>query len=266
MRLSGQGITGYKTVHIKPDFSPITDLALKWAQCANGNWVATDRGTDADIYRSKIRVYGTEETINELLTAIYDNRTVDHADAGKLLLDWIEDDEDQKIFGADIDYSSGVYVTITGLGERKQMSFHAWQILLDLRVWDTTELSFTGSHASTISFDYVDFGFIADQERTISKHEIYNTYPVLADRRVDSGYLEFTATVPIDDMVTFRRSLAYHRDAAITTTIIKGVNYPYGPNLDNSWSKNLKYIETREMGLWGQHYWRVACRCAEDRS
>lgn len=262
MRLSGQGITGYKTLNVKPDFTPSIDRAIRWAQASNGNWVATDRGAASDIYQSNIRIYSRENEINDILTAIYDNRVVAHADASKLYLDWIDPDEDQKIFGPDIDYTNGVYVTVTDVGDRKQMSFHAWQLMLTLRIWDTSALSFIGT-AGNVAFDSIDVGYVGDQVYTDKRVELFEGSPILIDKRYDSGLIEFTATLTKAQMITFRRSLSTQRVAPITTTSLSGVNYTFGPNKVVTFPCNLRYIKVNELGMWGQHYYRVQCQCAE---
>lgn len=260
MHISGQGITGSVTANIQRDFTVDTTLALKWAQTESGSWVATDRGAAQDIYKSTVTIHGRESEINTILSAIYDNRVVNHADANKLYLDWFADDED--IFGCDVDYSSGIYCKVMSIGDRKQVALHSWTVSLNLIALPT--LTFTGTHAASIIFNHINIGYTGDVEYTFAQHELYGAVPQTTDRRADSGIIDFEATVKDADMITFRRTLAYQRSAPITTTSLKGVTYPFGPNMANTWPKNLQYIQVKELERFGQHYHTVQCRCVED--
>lgn len=272
MRISGQGITGYKNVWVKPDFSPDTLISLKWAQTYSGSYVATDRGATYDVYKTNISVAAREdattdalgytgklESINTLLTDLYANRVVAHADANILYLDWITDNE--KIFGADVDYSSGIYAKVISIGPRTQNTWKGFSVNIELIA--LTPISFMGTHAGAVTFKHVEVGYLADSAYTFQQKEVYLSNPSTVDERSDSGIFEFTATISIADMITFRRTLAYQRGAAITTTA-QGVKYPLGPNRSSTWPKNLKYIEVKELGMWGMAYHKVQCRCVED--
>lgn len=256
MRISGSGITGYKTLWVKPEYRVVTKLSLNWAQLSNGGWVASDRLAINDVYKTTITVSTIETpigdvgyTVNTLLTDLYNNRIANDAGANKILIDWVDPDENQKIFGCDIDYSSGITAKITKIGERKQVSFHTFTV--DLTLIAEKPLTFIGSAASSIVFNHIDIGYVGGVEYTFKQNEIYSGNPVTTDGRYDSGVIDFTATIPIADMVTFRRTLATQRSAPITTSSLKGVTYPFGPTRDNTWSKNLKYISVNEMGMWG---------------
>ena len=274
MRISGQGITGYKNLWVKPDFAPQTTIALKWAQTYSGSWVATDRGTSYDVYKTKITVAAREdstadalgytgkaESINQLISDLHANRVAAHADANKIFLDWIHPDEDQKIFGCDIDYSAGIYAKVISIGERKQTSWKGFSVELELIA--LTPLTFTGSYSMPITFKHIDVGYTGDVSYTFQQQEVYLANPTTTDMRSDSGIFDFTATISLADMVTFRRTLAYQRGAPITCTA-QGVKYPYGPLKSTTWPKNLKFIEVKELGMWGKHYHRVSCKCVED--
>lgn len=264
MRISGQGITGYKTVHIKNDFIPTTILSLSWAQTASGSWVASDRGVSDDIYKTTITVYGREvdnNPVNDLLLDLYNNRVVDHADANKIFIDWIE--EDEKIFGCDIDYSNGVWAKILDIGPREQSTLRAFSVKISLILLHP--VTFVGTHAASIQFNHIDVGYVGDVDYTFSQNEILGGLsPHTADLRSDSGIIQFAATVRIADMITFRRTLAYQRSAPITTTVLKGVSYPFGPTRSNTWPKNLKYIQVKETGTFGQQFHRVQIKAVED--
>lgn len=264
MRISGQGITGYKTVHIKNEFIPSTTLSLSWAQTASGSWVASDRGTDNDVYKTTITVYGREvdnNPINDFLNDLYANRIVNHADANKIFIDWIE--EDEKIFGCDVDYENGVWAKILDIGPREQTTLRAWSVKISLILLHP--VSFVGAHAASIQFDHIDVGYTGDVEYTFNQNEVLGgAAPYTTDLRSDSGVITFTATIRIADMITFRRTLAYQRSAPITTTVLKGVNYPFGPTRSNTWPKNLKYIQVKETGTFGQLFHRVQIKAVED--
>lgn len=258
MLISGSGITTPLRVWIKPDFIPKTTLALKWAQLASNNWVATDRGAAADIYQAQLTVYGLEPTINELLTTLYNNRVIATGSPNLLVLSDFASNE--KIFGQDIDYTTSVNTTIINFGDRLQKSYHGFSISLTLQLINP---SFTGS-AGTITFQHIDIGYKADSTIELNKFDSYNGAFSYLDHRSDTGIIEATATIKNTDHITFRRSLATQRGSAITTTIMNGINYPFGPNRSTTWPKNLTYIEVEELGNWGMGYQRVKFKAVEN--
>lgn len=279
MRISGVGITGYKTLKIQRDFTVDTQYALKWAQLANGAWTATDRGESEDVYMTTITVTSIESpigevdyTLNSLLTDLYANRLYVGAGANEILIDDIPaDSHDQMIFGCDIDYSAGITAKVLEIGQRKQASLHRFTV--DITLIAKRPLSFAYTYTpADIVFDHIDIGYRADVEYTFAQTQVYAGNPHTMDERYDSGIIEFVATIPIVSrppnysmcMGDFRRTIANIRGATSNSTTLRGVRYGFGPTKDATWPKYLKYLEVKDLGIWGQHYYRVQCKCVED--
>lgn len=262
MFIAGSGITTPLRVWIKPDFIPKTTLALKWAQLASNNWVATDRGAAADIYEAQIQVYGLQTTINELLVTLNNNRIASTGLPNQLNLSDFASNE--KIFGLDIDYAPitipYLTTTVTKFGDRLQRSLHGFSLSLTLQLISP---QFVGT-AGTITFEHIDIGYKADSTIELNKFDCYNGAFSYLDHRSDTGIIEATATIKNADHITFRRSLATQRGSAITTTIMNGINYPFGPNRSTTWPKNLTYIEVEELGNYGMGYQKVKFKAVEN--
>ncbi|MBD3387587.1 MAG: hypothetical protein GF414_01475 [Candidatus Altiarchaeales archaeon] len=246
MRLSGTGIsTPFELKIIK--YTPRTTLALEWVTTSSGNYVATDRGASADIYETEVTVHGCEYYTNWVLDAIGDNRTID---SNVLTLDTFHGDDDQ-IFGCDIDYSSGVSVTVTDLKMRKQRSWHGHAVTMTLRALSP---SFVGA-ASLPTLQYISRGYTADATWTMSKIDTYDNTFTYLDQEYDAGMWSGDIVLPTADMRSFRRYLATQRDATISIPDIKGVLYPYGPRRGNTYPLSVKVTDFKDRGPWGLNYW-----------
>jgi hypothetical protein len=255
MIISGAGISSTR-FWIKRDFKTDTSLSLKWAQLANGAWVATDRTYVADVYRATVTVHAVEDTINSFMTTLYNNRVA----SGGNTLTMTDFASDEKIFGSDVDHTS-VDVSVVDYENKTQKGLKSFSISVTLEA--NKPLTFTGT-SGNVSFNHIDFGYTGDMEKTIKNIYSYSGTSYSADRRADSGVLDFTATMTIADAVNFRRTLAVQRGSAITTTIAKGINFPYGPNGSTTWPKNMKYLNVDDLGIMGQLYYRFRVKAVED--
>ncbi len=258
MDFIGSGIPTAIRLEIKQDFRPDTQLALKWVQCASGKWVATDRGAAADVYKCKIRVTGYESYINSIIMALYNNRIATTGTPNVITLSNFAATE--KIFGEDVNYTSSISATVTEVAERQQTSLYAFQIELTLQAINPT---FTGA-AGTVVFENLEEAYRGYAEQTINKYDTYNSTFNYLDHRADYGIFEGTAYLTNANMVTFLRSLATQRSAPVTTTVMNGVNYVFGPTKNNTWPRNLVYLEVQDLGYWGLNRHRIKIKAAED--
>ena len=140
MLIAGDGITGTVEVKVKPDFRPITTLALQWFQLDSGNWKAVDRTSAEDTYEAEIRTYGTEATIDSIIDAFEDNRTAGSGTPYVLTLSSFESTE--HIFGEDVDHSSSISATVLSIGQKEQRTWKGFGLALRLQALSP---SFTGS-------------------------------------------------------------------------------------------------------------------------
>lgn len=262
MIISGSGIATPLRVWIKPDFTPKTTLSLNWSQLSNGQWVATDRGASSDQYKTTVSIQGRQETINALLVAIYSNRTASSGTPNVLTL--TDFAENEKIFGLDVvhttDNTNGINVTVTELRDSSQKSLNSWELTFLLQAINPT---FNGSASATISFDHIEQGYSNNSTWNINKYDTYNSTFTHLDHKDDTGIIEFVAQIKNADHVTLRRSLATSRSAPITTTVLKGVTFPFGPNNTLSWPMDLTYISVEEQGNWGMNYQRIKVKAVQ---
>lgn len=257
MDITGSGIVTPLRVEIETGFRSEYERALKWAMCSSGKWVASDRGAASDIYRCEVEVTGYESTINDLLTAVYNNRVASSGTPNQLTLSNFADTE--KIFGEDVDHSS-VTATITDIGERQQRSFNSFAVKLQMQAISP---SFVGSAGTSIELDYLDYEYSGDNIRTLSKKDSYTGVFTYSDHRADRGVFQGYAYLSLANMRLFLRTLASLRAAPIPTTI-SGVPNPFGAVRTGTWPRNLKYLEIRDMGYWGVNYHRVQIKAVED--
>lgn len=255
MYISGTGITTPIRVEIDQTFRPDTMLALNWVQCSSGKWVATDRGATADVYKTTIDVTGYESTINNLILALYTNRT---AGSNVVALSGFTSTED--IFGSDVDHTGSINATVLTVTDRRQVTLRNFGISIELQAIAPT---FLGSPGSLV-FRNFDFEYDGYSESTIKKYDTYNGTFSYQDRAADTGIFKGIAYLSNDNMRIFRRALATQRGSAITTTVMSGVNNIFGPTRTNSWPRNLKYLEANELGYWGLNYHKVRIKAVED--
>ena len=256
MYYSGNGITGLKALNVEPYFRSEVTYALKWVQCASGKWVATDRGAASDVYQCRVTIRGYESYINEILQDIEANRV---ASSGNMIV-LSHALETEKIFGEDVVHNT-VNTTVIDIGEREQYALRSFRVALTLQAISPT---FIGAAAANVTFRNLDYEYKSYSQYTINKVDTYTGAFSYQDRRADTGVIEGTAYLTLADMVTFRRTLATQRGAAITTTVMSGIGYPMGPNRDTTWPKNLKYLEVKDLGYFGVNRHRVYIKAVED--
>jgi hypothetical protein len=258
MYISGAGITTPIRVEIKPGFTTEYVPSLKWAMCSSGKWVASDRGTSADIYKCEVEVRGYEHDVNDLLTGIHSNRIASTGSSNQLTLTAFESTE--KIFGESVNHAT-VNATVIDIGERQQTSLNSFTVSLKLQAISPTLL---GDGAESLTFKYLDFEYTGDDEKTIVKVDSYAGQFTYVDARADRGVMKFNAYLSLESMRLFYRTLETKRANPITTTV-QGINSPYGPvRSTGTWPRNLKYLEVKDLGLWGLNYHRVQVKAVED--
>jgi hypothetical protein len=221
MQISGTGITTFDA-KVKPDFNVETTYALQWAKLSSGNWRATDRGKDADIYEAtNVRLYGTEDVIDNFINQVEANRV---ANSNVITLGSINDSE--HIFGADVDYTYGVNATVIDIPHRIQATWKGWSIPLKLRL--LSPIVFTGAPALPL-FRFLNVGYDADAEYSINKFDSYNGSFSYADHRCDAGIFTGTFVFTDEEMIGLRSYMATTRGASFTMAYnIVGVTNMFG--------------------------------------
>jgi len=125
------------TVYTVWGFRPVTRPAIKWIETADGNWKASDRGSSEDVYEAEIMFKGPESELSDLETVLDSNKENFSITCG----------EGEEIFGADIDYSSYLDVTVVNYSSPNPTrdSFSTWSMGLRLRLLSPSFVATAGS-------------------------------------------------------------------------------------------------------------------------
>jgi hypothetical protein len=252
------------TVKIKNNFKPVYTPALIWAQASSGNWNATDRGASVDYYDAEnVRLYGNESGINTFIAYVETNRKAPTSDPLPNELILSNFNETEKIFGADIDYSTELYTTIPIIDRRIQGSWKGFGVACKMRLLPT--FSFVGS-AVLPTLRHLAVGYDADADRTINKLDSYDNTFFYQDHRSDegifSGYFIFTDS----EMADLRQFHATQRGSAFSLTGISGVAYPFGKNrydIHGNYPYTVKLLKIEDEQVWSVGRWKCKLTIAE---
>lgn len=241
MIITGAEITDF-TFRVNPDYKVITELDMEWYQVSNGNYHAVDRGTSADVYGTKIKTFGTETYINNIITQLEANR---QSTAGLIRMSSFADDE--HIFGEDIDYSGELSGYYTEISMRRHSSLNVFELDLALRL---SSPSFSGT-ASFPAIACLQVGYTADANWTYNTYDSYYSDFSYQDHNADAGIFKGTYNLTQTQLRNLRRWHATFRDISFSLPGIGGVTYPFGPREGTGpWTvKALKLEEKRRFGL-----------------
>ena len=255
MIVSGAGFTQFEC-RIKPGWVPRTTLSLEWRKLSSGNYYAVDRGAQSDVYEAEIALSGTFAQVSEFIDAVQANR-VATLNANVIELSGFNDAE--KIFGADIDYSTTVYATVLDIDNVTQRTLRGFGVKAILRAISPT----FAATASMPSLRFVDVGYTADSEPTITKNDTYTGSMFYSDYRADAGRLELELLLENADAAALRRQVATVRGGNHTISGISGIAYPFGTRRGTTYPATCKILECVELGLFGLHYTKMRLVMAE---
>jgi len=204
-----------KTVYTLWGYKPVTKPAIQWIRCTDGNYYATDRGTDEDVFESNIVFKGPESEMITLAGILDAKRTVFAVNCGT----------GEEIFGADIDYSDTLVVTVVKYGKMKRASFGQYAMPITLRLRNP---SFTGS-ASLADLRLSQWDYEGDSTYDMTKIFSYNDSARYLRSWVDVGLFRATFKQTFDEMKAIRRYLlTTARTAAVSFPTQCGIPYPFG--------------------------------------
>lgn len=260
MRISGQGITPFNA-KILPNFKPRTKLAIEWISLADGYYSAIDRGVESDIYEADITLYGKEQEIDNFINEIEKNRFFP---SNFLQLSQFNDAE--KIFGADLDYSSTIDVTLANLKLRKQSTWRGFSLSLSLRA--LPGFTFITPEENELPVLKTDIGYTGDSEDTIIKYDSYNGIFTFIDERKDAGIFDATFALENDDMAQARRFIATQRKEKFTISASKlpGVDNPFGTKRQLNFPLTCNIIDWEDQGMRNLNRWSLKLRLVEARA
>ena len=222
MQISGPGITPFNTF-IKT-FKIKTTLALKWNQLSNKNYVAIDRGITSDIYSSKIKIVGLESDINDFIDEIELNRQ-----NGSNVITLGSFNDEEIIFGANVDYSGTIDCTITKFEKRAQKSLQVFTWGFEV-VAINSDLSYVGTPGLPELTPL--YGYKGYSSWELNKQDSYEGDYSYHDMNSDIGRFEGNFVLCFDDIKNFRNYIFNVKrgdDVTITSSDLLNVAYPFGP-------------------------------------
>lgn len=253
MQISGTGITPF-TVKVLPDYRPMTRLSLEWKKLASGNYYATDRGADADIYEADIQIYGKASVIDDFIEQIELNRQ-----AGSNAITLSNFFSTETIFGENVDHSGSITATVVSFGKKVQARWKSYTLSMRVR---TLSPSFVGS-ASLPTLQYLEVGYEGDNDLSILKTDTYNNTFTYTDREADAGIFKGTFLFSNADMKLIRNYIRIQRSADISITDIAGVTLPFGNRRQTGYTATVKILDWKDLGRWGLQYQRMSLTLAE---
>jgi len=215
-------------------YRPLTTPATKWIRISNGNWRATDRGPVEDIYEADIVFRGPESEMVTLAEVLDAKRTVFNVQCGK----------GEEIFGADIDYSDLIVVTVVRYGQMKRAGKAFWSIPLKLRLRGP---EFIGS-ASMDNLRLASFNYTADSNYDMTKLFTYEGRANYLRSWVDTGIFSATFKQTFEEMKAIRRYLlTTGRTDAVPFPASIGVDKPFGERMGTG-PFNCRIIDWKDSG------------------
>ena len=153
-------------------------------------------------------------------------------------------------------------VTFLDVGTKEQHSWKGFSIRLKAR---NLSPSFTGS-SSLPSFQYLDYGFNGDSNRTINKIDSYTGSFTYLDRSSDSGTFVGTFTFSTADMILLRNYIRSQRGGLYSISGINGVSEMFGPRRGGSYPYSTRLVEWEDRGMLNINYWKMRLTFVEEVS
>lgn len=254
MQVSGSDIVTFTLLRFQS--KPKTSIALQWIELTNGNWISVDRGASQDIYQSEISLYGTETEINNIIDQIEANRV---GGDNYFTLSSFNEVDDQ-IFGADIDYSSSLDVTVIDWKKRKQKQFKSFTLNITLQLVENP-YPYDGTPSLPTLRPLI--GYTGDSTYTINKIDSYDNTFEYIDHESDTGFFEGVFILTQAEMKAMRRYLlSTIRGSAMSISAIQGVTYPFGTKR-GGYPISVKVIDFEDT-LININFWNLKIKLVEN--
>ncbi len=237
-------VLGGYNVPILWGYVPITKPAIVWHRAGNGNWKASDRGEASDTFEAEVNFRGTAAEMEDFEEAIFNFRNT-------VTATFITGEE---IFGADVDHTGSLTVSIIDPGQQEQAGLDVYQRRITLRLAQAP--AFTGS-ASLATLRLASFQSNQFTGVDAIKDFAWDKTPFFHDHHTDPGEFEADFIQTHAEATAIRRYLlTTGRSSAVAFPSI-GIDYPFGMAAGVG-PFNCKIIEWRDMGRnnlidWGFH-------------
>lgn len=233
------------------DFEVLTDLSFQYQKLDNGHRSVTDRGTSGDYYGSRITIYDTLETLDTLLDYFRDQRIAETIS--------ITFESTEQIFGADIDYTNPLGVTIIDDSGTSQSTWKGFETSINMQLPVKTFLG--PAEFPTLNYSSHTFEPLAENTRNVRFH--YDTTAYIFDSNSDSGI--FTGEFFFTDleMRKLRRFHATNRGAPFYINDIPGLDYMFGRKRNLIFPVHVKLLSVKER-YDGPNRWACKIRLVEE--
>lgn len=236
-------------VYVVWGYKPDTIPAIQWVQKSNGYWEATDRGADQDVYEANVLFEGPADELADLENLLNSNRENFNITCG----------EGEEIFGADIDYSSPVGVTVVDFGKIQRSTYGKYAMPLRLRLLSPIK---TGT-ASLDNLRLTGWQYEAGSNYDVSRRFTYSGAAKYLDQEADAGLFEAVFAQTQAEMQAIRRYLlTTARTSAIAFPNI-GVTKPFGQRRGDYSTFYAQIIDWQDMGRENLIYWNLKLTFAE---
>lgn len=256
MIISGTGISS-TPVKIIRDFVPETKYSMKWTKLSSGNYTCIDRGSVNDAYEVEIEFYSTETTINSIINLFEENREYTSGSPYTLILSSFSSTE--HIFGADLDYTGSITVSVLSVTQRKQNTLKGFK--LTTRIAAVSPVFVVGSGSLPL-LRIMDTGIQADASYTINTFSSLRKVYFHVDNASDIGSFTGTFNFSDSEMQQLRRYIATQRISTISIPNIFGVTKPFG-RLSSSYPYNVKIIDFKDLGMYSSTRWKCSLTFAQ---
>ena len=213
------------TVYTIQEFKPQTSLSLSWHRKSDGNWAGVDRSGSEDMYEADVMFRGPLAELVDLETVLDGNRENFNVTCGS----------NEEIFGADIDYSGALDITVAsgpkGYGKIKHTaSFASFEMPLRLHLLSP---SFIGSPSIT-SLRRDGYAYEAGSEFSLGRAFALDGSVSYNDAEIDPGIFRSAFKQTFEEMKAIRRYLTV---TARTATLASfdysafGITEPFGQRM-----------------------------------
>jgi len=195
---------------------------MKWFPMGDGSFDASDMGFQNDHIISKVKLYGKEDYINNIISELFSNQS----DDGVLNLSSIN----TPLFGNNIDYTQPITAVLSDITIKQQKSLRGFQLDIELILGEAVYKSYTLELPPLKSLEY---SFKGDTDWTFVTNRTYsnlnNGGSIDINRfEVDSGVFVGTFKFNYDDLGKLLSFNRIQRSTHFALPEISGVQYPFG--------------------------------------
>lgn len=206
------------TVYTVQQFKPQTRLSINWHRLSDGNWSALDRSNSEDTYEANVRFRGPESELADLESVLDSNRENFNITCGS----------NEEIFGADVDHSGSLDVTVVKYGKiNHTAAFASFEMPLSLRLLSP---SFIGS-ASIATLRRDGYSYEAGSEFSLGRGFALDGSVDYVDSEIDPGIFRAPFRQTFEEMKAIRRYLSTTARTATLSSFdfsALGLSEPFG--------------------------------------